>query len=182
MKRTQNKSSKVSRRVIVLTVLIAIAVIVGGLLTYRTLNDNSPASSKKSSEGIDYSPATKEDQKESDQHKDSSADKENQEPPTGSTSVMPIIVDASQYSDQIEVRAYVSGIIEDNGTCTIKFTKGTLTVTKEVKGVADATTTRCTNLDVSRGEFSEAGEWTATVAYASSKANGNSQPKTFEVK
>lgn len=170
------------RPIIVALVVVVLLVAAAAAFAYKRHIDSNPTSYDKKPH-IDYSPATDEEKADSEQHKEDSTKKEDTPTPTpsGLTSVTPVIVDASQYDNQIEVRAYTSGIFEDGGTCTITFTHGTLKVTKQVAASKDATTTRCTNLDVDRAEFQQPGQWTAIVSYSSSTAQGSSQPRTFEV-
>lgn len=165
--------------IVALVAVVLLGTAVAGF-AYKRHFDSKPTSYDKKPH-IDYSPATPEEKADSEQHKTDSAKKEDTPPATDTITVTPVIVDASQYDNQIEVRAYTGGVFEDGGTCTIAFTKGTLKVTKQVPAAKDATTTRCTNLDVSRTEFSQPGQWTAIVSYSSPTAQGSSQPRTFEV-
>ncbi len=83
-----------------------------------------------------------------------------------------IIVDAAQYGQEIEARAFVSDALQD-GTCTYRFERGNETIEKTVDAFADASTTPCVNVFVPRSEFGSAGEWTMTVTYASGILEGS---------
>ena len=93
-----------------------------------------------------------------------------------------IIVDASQYDDEIEVRSFVSNIVRD-GKCIIEFKKGGNSIIKEVNANADASSTPCVALFVARSEFSDMGTWSVTVTYTdnNSEYSGNSTT-TLEIK
>ena len=158
--------------------LIAIAGII-----YYNREDSKP---KLSDSGINLDPATPEQQAESDDQKTQTADNDKadsgQDPenPTLKT-VSPVIVDASQYDSAIEVRSYISGIIEDGGTCTATFKKGSQTITRTSSGSKDATTTLCEKITVNRADFPEAGSWSVTLTYTSSTATGASPARTLDI-
>lgn len=135
---------------------------------------------------FDLSPASIEDQNESDKLKEAAANTEKQQttpPPSGDVrTVQPVIVDVGQYGDDIELRSYVSGVVEDNGTCTAIFTKGGLRVSRDVRGSSDATVTQCSRISLSRTEFSEYGAWSVVLNYISSSSSGTTSPTQLEVK
>lgn len=176
------RTKRFNRRPIIVALIIIFLLATAAVgLVYKSHLDSDPTGYGKEPQ-IDYSPATEEEKADSEQRKKDTSQKADTPPATGATiSVTPVIVDASQYGDQVEVRAYTSGIFEEGGTCTITFTKGTLKITKQVPASEDATTTRCTNLNVSRTEFSQPGQWTTVVSYSSPTAQGSSQARTFEV-
>ena len=183
----KNTFFKRHQKTILITFVILVTAAAGGtwfLLKNRNdSNNTSTKSSADSKESINYSPGTDQDQKDADQRKQEIADQQNQnpEPTTGKKSVTPVIVDASQYGNEVEVRAYVPGIIEDGGTCTVTFTKGSLSVTKQSTGEKDATTTRCTNITIPRSEFKDYGKWNVSLSYSSSTTQGTASARTIEV-
>ena len=73
----------------------------------------------------------------------------------------------------VEVNAFVSGVIEDGGTCTAALTLGSTTRTVTAPAAADATTTGCTPMIVPGDQLS-AGDWQAVVTYTSATAEGRS--------
>lgn len=87
-------------------------------------------------------------------------------------SVTVFIVDASQYDNTVEVRAYVSGVVE-SGVCNVVFTQGTSKITKQVAATANASSTVCATLDVPLSEFSGRGTWNVTVSYSSDTSVGS---------
>lgn len=106
----------------------------------------------------------------------------NPTPTEGKRAVTPVITSAIQSGSEITVSAYVSGIVEEGGKCILTATKGSLSVTKTVNGVVNATTTNCPPFILNTSEFPETGDWSATVTYDSANASGVSQSKAFTVK
>jgi hypothetical protein len=131
-----------------------------------------------------YAPATPQEKAETDQHKQDIVNNQGQSgssaPPSTPASVTPIIVDANQYGNVVEVRGFVPQITESNGTCTYTF-NGASTFTRQQAAVADATTTRCPALDLPTSLFAP-GTWNTTITYISSAHTGTSESKSFEVK
>lgn len=132
---------------------------------------------------VNYGPTTDEEKRADEQHKqDLSNQSDNSQPASGTKTVQPVITYAAQSGNQIEVDTFVSGVVEDGGTCTLKLTQGGTTVTKTTQGVRNATTTACPAFFVNRSELSASGTWTAVVSYSSTTAQGSSSAKTIEVK
>lgn len=173
--RSKNKSSK-TKLWIIGGILLAIAIVAIALFMLR--DNKTTSTADKTEDGIDYSPATQEEKADSDRQKEVDAGRDDTPP---SNNVTPVIVDASQYGDEIEIRAYVPGIVEDGGTCTIKITKGQSTVTERTEALQDASNTSCVSVAIPRSEFSSAGQWSVVVSYSSAKYSGSSQAATLEV-
>ena len=89
------------------------------------------------------------------------------------TDVSVVIVDASQYDDTFEIRAYANAV--ESGTCTYTFSKGAVTFQKEAVASTSATTSSCATFNVPTTDFPETGEWNLTVTYtsASDKYSGS---------
>lgn len=103
-------------------------------------------------------------------------DPENQNKQTANV----IITDAGQYDDIIEVRAFIPDHYQD-GTCTITFTQGSQTITKDTPAYRDVSTTICTNPLFNRLEFPSAGQWQLVVRYSSAGASGQSDQQTVTI-
>lgn len=162
--------------------LILVVLVVGGVFLFirhssRSADQTTPPDTG-TTDKINYEPATPEEKQQAADRKDEIVNQQNQPspPPSTTATVTPTIVDASQYDQAVEVRAFVS-VVESNATCTIVFKHGSATVTKQVPAIPDASTTRCTNLSVPRSEFSAAGTWDVTVNYASAKSAGSATAK-----
>ncbi len=82
------------------------------------------------------------------------------------------IVDASQYGEEVEVRAFVGNIIAE-GTCWVVFTMDREQLSKEVSARPDASTSICETLVVPRSEFASTGVWSVEVIYTNDSAKGS---------
>jgi hypothetical protein len=78
-------------------------------------------------------------------------------------------------SASVQVNAFVGGLVEDGGTCTLTLTRGADTRTAAVPSSADAATTICPSMTVP-GDQLGSGTWQARVTYSSATATGASQP------
>lgn len=126
---------------------------------------------------VDLSPPTTEDQKAVDSNKNrivSEQEQQNQTPSSSQKTVTPVITGVSAS----EVRAYVQGVVEDGGTCSVTATRGSQTVTGSSSAIANVSTTQCGPISVSLGS----GTWKVVVSYTSSTASGKSQEGSYEVK
>lgn len=92
-----------------------------------------------------------------------------------------VIVDAAQYGETIEVRAYANEV-SASGTCTFTFSKGDATVVRGSASSPSAQTTSCATLTMPVSAFATRGDWSLVVKYASSSSNGESDAKTVTVK
>ena len=73
----------------------------------------------------------------------------------------------------LEVGAYVTGVAESGGVCTLTLTSGSRTVSAQAAGEPDSSSTSCVNLSVP-GRQLPSGTWTAVVSYVSSSTSGHS--------
>jgi hypothetical protein len=83
-------------------------------------------------------------------------------------------------SSKVEIRSFVSGIIEGTGTCTATLTKGTSNVTQSSPAFIDATTSQCEPIQIDRSKFTN-GDWIVTVEYNSPTSKGSSQAMTIRI-
>lgn len=179
------KKNRTSRSKILLLILAGVLLFAGGVYAYQALDDN--ADSKSQANDIDFGPPTEEERQAGDEQKDTITDKESSNDADETTqpsdsdendrqddrkSANVVIVDASQYDDIVEVRAFVNNHIQD-GTCRYRFQRGNQTINKQLEAHADASTTVCPALEVNRSEFRSAGTWSVTVTYESSGAKGS---------
>jgi hypothetical protein len=84
------------------------------------------------------------------------------------------VVDASQYGETVEVRAYADKISEDDGVCTIILSHETHEVTRTVKGSSGGTKTDCV-VEIPLSEFKQSGTWQVVIHYSSPKSFGKIQ-------
>ncbi len=98
-----------------------------------------------------------------------------------SKSVAVSINDASQYGNTIEVRAYINGIVESDGTCTFTFTKDAKTITKTSASLTNPNYTNCETVSVPTSEFASKGTWQLKISYQSPKSQGSAST-SLEIK
>lgn len=92
-----------------------------------------------------------------------------------------IITDAGQYENQIEVRAFVTNLIED-GKCSVKFAKsGSSPITTNSTAIKDAKGTQCGALDTETTRFPVGGIWTAEVSFLSNTGKKGMATTTLKV-
>lgn len=89
------------------------------------------------------------------------------------TSVQVGITSATKQSDDIEIRAFVAGAIEGDGTCTATVTNGSKSVTGSSEAFIDVSTTQCEPIEIPQSRLG-AGVWRITVQYQSSTHEGTS--------
>lgn len=174
----------------ILIVIICVIVVAGtGFALHGRKNkenvtpDETPVA-QQTPETINFDPPTEEEKNQSEQHKQELIRQSQlgQTQPAPPKSVIPIITDASQYNDNIEVRAYVSGIIESGGKCNLTFTQGTQQLLRTVDGLPDAKVTRCNPAVIPKSTFPALGQWTLIISYSSQQSSGVSDPWQLEIK
>jgi len=152
------------------TLLLIILEISGRINLYESIPSNQQTLTNDQN-GINYNPPTQQEVKSGDEQKENLPDANTEPEKPNSANI--VIVDANQYGQEIEVRAFVSNVV-NNGTCEIVFEKGSQKIIKSVNAYADASTTPCMNLVVPRSEFPESGDWKVTVSYDSTEIRGQS--------
>ena len=99
--------------------------------------------------------------------------------PSGKKQVQPIVsyagyVDEKTNRQQVEVDAFVPGLLEEGGTCTMNATKDSQQVTVTSTGHNNVSQTRCDNFVVDRSRFPTSGTWSVVVTYESTTSQGAS--------
>ncbi len=79
-----------------------------------------------------------------------------------------------------EARGYVSGTVEEGGTCTLTLTRGTAKVTASSTGILDVNKTTCSQITIGPGQLSS-GEWDAVLSYTSPSISGSSAVQKLKV-
>jgi cytoskeletal protein RodZ len=158
---------------------VLMVVVVGGLLYYRHQTNgavnNTTDKNKPSNTYINLNPPTSQDVAANDAHKsDLATDKPAQTTVVnGKKQVTPIITSTQQDG----VNAYVPGVFEDGGICTLTASSGSKSINKTVTGFENASYTTCPPFNY---QFSS-GTWTLKVSYTSATAQGESQETSFKV-
>jgi hypothetical protein len=177
MLKDKAKNKKRTKRIVPLALAaVLVFVMLGGFYVYRNRDNNEVAQTpNEPQETINFNPPTEEDKKAVDENKDRLTEKQDQQnnPPAGG-SVTPVIISASYSGDSVEVRAFVPGIVETGGKCTVTLTKDGDKVARTGDAVQNASTTDCVPIVIARNEFGSSGTWKVSVSYASAKSNGSS--------
>ncbi|MCL1839705.1 hypothetical protein FWF89_01740 [Candidatus Saccharibacteria bacterium] len=168
------KRNKLPIVMLVLLALIAAAVVFYFLMLVTKSTENS---SSEIDSSINYNPPTQDEISAGENIKKDNEDKNAQTIADYSI----FIVDASQYGQSIEVKAYVESLIRDGGTCTFTFSKGPTVVIKTSRGFADATHTNCETLTVPISEFPASGIWSLLITYSLGGITANSSNYDVEV-
>ncbi len=179
------KNKKLSKKMVVFCAVTLVALGGGAFAIIRS--NSSQNVSQNPAENVNYDPPTKEEKQAAEDTKDVIVDKDKQDSSATNSSaslkqVKPIITDANQYEQRLEVRSFVSGVFEDGGDCTLTLSRGSQMLTKKTTGVKDATTTSCPLFLVERSEIPNAGTWLAQVKYTSTTAEGASESKEVIIK
>lgn len=125
---------------------------------------------------VNLDPATEQEQRETEQHKDNLANTPSSPSPTGSDGLKQVIPQIS-YVDTSVINAYITGIFEEGGVCTATLTNGESTSTRSSTGFGNASYTQCAPIDLSGTGIAKG--WSATVTYESSTAKGTSEVVTI---
>lgn len=169
-----------------LIVLIVLATAGSVFLVNRESDQTNmplPVSSEPTDENyINFNPPTEEDKQEAEQNKKELADKSAPAPVPPTNTANLVITYAGQYDETIEIAAYVSNVLEDNGTCKLTLSNDSIEIYKEVSGFRDARHTVCPAFIIPRSELPNAGRWSAVVSYRSPTVSGESETKVIEVK
>lgn len=171
-----------NKKIIIPIAVVLVAVSVG--LAYALFNTNNESNLPVSTDSprtakINFDPPTEPEKAAGDQQKEVLV-KDSEASATAATVANVVIVDSAQYDDTIEIRAFISNVFKD-GTCTAVLTNGQSKVTKTVTALKDATTTRCSAINIPRSEFALAGNWDMKLIYEAEGVSGQAAGKV-EVK
>lgn len=162
----------------VIATLVTATVAAGGVGTYALVHNGAPQNPETPTPAVVDGPSKDQERQEAEAHKDEVVKEQQESKKTTTTTdkktVTPVIVNASSSG----VSGYSPGVVEDGGTCTWTFIKGSLKVTKTVIGVANVSNSTCPYLSLSKSDLPEPGDWKVTLAYSSSTASGTSAEGT----
>jgi hypothetical protein len=169
-----------SRKLYVLVIAVLVLASLGaGFAVYHKRNTDKQLTkvaslTDKQKEDINFDPPTDQEVSDTDKHKDDivKENQQNDQPTSGKRAVSPII----SYIDKSTANAYVTGVFEEGGTCTLTLTKGGQSFTKTSSGFENASYTQCAPIDIS--SFSLSGSYSATLKYESPTALGSSTTQT----
>lgn len=186
VKKLNQKNKQIIRLATVIGVVLLLTLSFWGVKTKNNRAD-TPGDVTAQNPTINFEPATEEEKAQAEQHKEDLSKRIEQEqntpPQAGEKAVTPIISSWGQNPDtnNLEVAAFIPEVYEEGGTCTLTLVKSTTTVTKSSTAQKDVNRTSCVPFVIPRSEL-EAGDWIASVHYASAAAQGVSNKQTISVK
>ena len=74
----------------------------------------------------------------------------------------------------LEIRAFISGVIEGTGMCTATVTLGDTTIAQDSPAFIDASTSQCEPIIIPLTDLRPDGEWDVKVSYVSPTSTGES--------
>lgn len=186
MKKIQTKT----RKILVFTTMSLIVVCASiGTMLYFNRKVEPPTTGGN---GVNLNPPTAQDKKETAEFKKALEDTHSTSGQTNPTSTPTSNTDATANlgvtlsyinpsAQTVQAGGYVTGVLEENGTCTLTLTKGSLRVTGTSTGFIDVNKTTCPQISIERSQLSQNGQWTAVLSYKSTKASGASAPQTVNI-
>ena len=171
------KAPKKSHVPIIITVAL-LACIAVGTISYFLININQDASTDDLKSNINYNPPSSEETTAGQDIKDTNEIKD-QQPSITNASIF--IVDATQYDQNIEVRAYIKNVIKDGGECTYTFTGKQSAFATTSPASADASHTTCKPLIIPVADFPASGKWSLVISYIFDGVSATSRKQTIEV-
>jgi hypothetical protein len=166
----KTKTSTSRKKIVIIVAIIAASLLVSfgayAITTGFFQPDTTPGSSNTSSDSNTSSPSNTDEP-----YKQDNIQIDTPKTETPSPTVRSLIVTESDVIDNVvEVRAYVSDLSEDGGTCSVTFTKsGEPSVTTQSSSFGDASTTQCGVLNTPVSTFSAKGTWSFTLTYTSTR-------------
>ena len=161
-----------------IVMLVVLAILAGCIAFYILSRLNQPDDLSLLDHNANYNPPTQDEITTGEQIKNQNATK-NQDP--APTDYIITIVDANQYGSNVEVRAFISGLVKNGGDCTYTFQLHQSAFTQTSPASADAAHTNCSPLIVPTSEFSTSGTWSLSVSYSYEGIIVTSTNQTFEV-
>lgn len=187
----QKKTSKLSRKKIIIISLLVAIIVAGAYMTAAYYNKWLPFSDQNKSFTVDdqgrgVNPnKTETEKKDVDNIEDNPENKlvrpntdvtpqPKTDPQTKKRSVYVMMTSAEQSVDKstITVSGFVTNAVEQDGKCTYVFTLGDRVVKKTAGVIPGPSSTSCQTMRVNRNELGAAGKWTVSIEYVSSASQG----------
>ena len=164
-----------SRRSLLIAGAALVVLLSGGVVYAQFLKDDDPPVTTDGTDSVpvsevNYGPPTETEKQETEAHKKSMAE-DNPAPPQTTPSGKKLVTPYTSSVDNDVVRAYVSGVIEDGGTCTATASKDSQVKSGTSIGFADAANTICPPITLDLAGLG----WNVQVSYSSSTSEGKSQ-------
>lgn len=168
-KNPKNQFKSNRSRYIIGLVFLVVAIATIGILEYRHY-PKKPITTIKTADGktVTLSPPTQEEKKQTDVYKNAIVNDSKATPSASSKKTSTVFISSASASG---VNAYVTGVFEDDGTCTVTATQGSQVFTKSSAGFQNVSYTQCAPIswDAALGS----GSWGIVVTYSSSTTNSS---------
>lgn len=181
------KQKIISHKRLLIVILAAILLIAAAVFYYQNSRNHSDEGKNPVAEdGINYSPPTEAEKRETEQHKKDLAEKitdEQSQSSQNSSSGKNADVTMTYIffeNNRISTAGIVNNVFEDGGTCTLILTKGSLKVMASSVGITDVNKTTCPPISIGKNQL-QSGQWSAILEYSSSSAKGSSSTRTIDV-
>lgn len=182
-------NQKKKRIIITAAIILGTALLVGGgyiaaqsnwaqeNIFGEKANEEASTESERPVNSVDYSGPS---QTDTDSSQDGKKNNDNSsETPNNAENISVAVSYADVLNDNVEIRAFIPGLIEGSGTCTATLKQGDLTVQASSKAFVDASSSQCEPIYIPLAKFSTKGKWILTISYKSSTHSGASE--TVEV-
>lgn len=161
-----------------------VLLIVTGVFLYTKQRSNNneltQTTDQKPSETINLAPANEEEKQQGSDEKQSTASGGDGGSSSGAAPSASNLTVTITSADASTIRAQVSGVVEDGGTCTAVFTQGSKSYMKKSSGLENVSYTQCEPIRPDAGKLTS-GTWKVVVKYDSSKGSGTSAESTITV-
>ncbi|MEI7674229.1 MAG: hypothetical protein WCI60_00635 [bacterium] len=165
---------------LVILLMLCVAIFIYASRTNDTKKTGDPINK------VNYGPPTETEKSAGDKQKDLNSSKESAIRSSQANGqygkAQVVVVDANQYFENVEVRAYISNVYETGGTCSAQFTSDGSSITGNSSATKDATTTQCGSIVIPRTKFPSGGRWQLIVSYSSPTSMGVSSSQYFTLK
>lgn len=171
------------------TLIVVISVVLAGILgvsAYALYVNNSSDSDKSEYEtNLERTDAEKEASKNLEENPEQKLENDQNDTPatpeqsssTGKYSVNVLLTTAGVYNGKVNAGGMVTDRVEEGGTCTYIFTKGSETISKTTDTLVNPTSTSCKAVNFSSDELPSAGTWKVKLTYSSESSEGTSNEK-----
>jgi len=164
---------------IIISVLALLALIAAGLALAYNRHWWPFTQENYIIDGINYGPPTEEEIENSQDAKKKLLENEKSDDKSddGTRRKVNVGVSHSEVIDgNVEIRAFISGVVEGTGTCTATLSQsGEPSVVRATKAFVDTSTSQCEPILIPVNEFSQSGGWTLVVSYKSPTSSGESE-------
>lgn len=164
---------------VVLLLVVVLLIAVGSWAWWATHQKTNKTGTTADGGYVNLNPPTEEELQETESHKKDLENTTTTTPATDSNGkqvVAPVVTNVQA----AEVNGYIPGVFEEGGSCSVKLTNGSASISGTSKGFKNVSYTQCEPIMLSPPLSN--GTWSVTLSYSSNKAAGSSTAKDFTVK